>query len=343
MIGWRLHFLQKIFLRDMEDKKKIRREIVSLMRGYYFTNIFCSLIDAGVLTEKTKSIKINNIKKINKDRLFFALEYLKNLGILRKKRNEYFLTKNGRLLLLRSGAFQIPFSYKNYLSNTQEFIFKGKNFKCERSMNVIGSGDTHSRKFFKPVIQKFNFNKYDQIVDLGCGDGTFLKHILKNNKNIRVTASDVSKEALKNTKSNLKDYKNVDYILSNALNINKWAKKIKFGDKVLICFWFIIHEIFSNEKDLVNFFKKLNIKKFDILICEINRVDSKILKENLDYTLMPEYFYFHDISNQKLFSEKDLNKMLIKSSYKRIENFKFDQYRSKNRNIPSIYTGIYSN
>ena len=127
----------------------------------------------------------------------------------------------------------------------------------------------------------------------------------------------------------MKDYKNVDYILSNALNINKWAKKIKFGDKVLICFWFIIHEIFSNEKDLVNFFKKLNIKKFDILICEINRVDSKILKENLDYTLMPEYFYFHDISNQKLFSEKDLNKMLIKSSYKRIENFKFDQYRSK--------------
>ena len=109
----------------MEDKKKIRREIVSLMRGYYFTNIFCSLIDAGVLTEKTKSIKINDIKKINKDRLFFALEYLKNLGILRKKRNEYFLTKNGRLLLLRSGAFQIPFSYKNYLSNTQEFIFKG--------------------------------------------------------------------------------------------------------------------------------------------------------------------------------------------------------------------------
>ena len=51
-------------------------------------------------------------------------------------------------------------------------------------------------------------------------------------------------------------------------------------------------------------FKKLKNKNFDILICEINRVDSNMLKKNLDYTLMPEYYYFHDISNQQLFQEK---------------------------------------
>lgn len=326
----------------MENKKELRKNIISLMRGYYFTNIFCTLIEAGIINEKTISINPNKFIKLNKNRLVYALEYLKNLGILRKKNQKYFVTKKGKMLLFRAGAFQIPYSYKNYLSNTHDFIFKSKNYTCERSMNVIGSGDTHSRKFFKPIIKQFNFKKYDQIVDLGCGDGTFLKQILENDKGIKTLASDVSKEALKNTKSNLEDYKNVDYILADALDVNRWSSKIKIGSKVLICFWFIIHEIFKKESELISFFKKLNRRKFDILICEINRVDSKILQENLNYTLMPEYFYFHDISNQKLFSERNLDKILVKSSYKKIKKFEFDQFRSKDRKIPSIYTGIYS-
>ena len=101
--------------------------------------------------------------------------------------------------------------------------------------------------FFQPVIKQFDFTKYDQIVDLGCGDGTFLSELLKNNKKLNIFASDISDEALSNTKKKLKPYKNVNYIKSDALDVNRWSKKIKINKKTLVCFWFIIHEIFTKK------------------------------------------------------------------------------------------------
>lgn len=328
----------------MVNKSIIRKNITSFIRGYYFTNIFCSLVEIGILRSDKKLINLsNNRKLIKKDRVVFALEYLTNLGLLRKRNQNYIMTGECKQLVERYGAFQIPFSYKNYLSNTSKFIVHGTNFSCERSMNVIGSGDTHSRKFFQPVIKQFDFTKYDQIVDLGCGDGTFLSELLKNNKKLNIFASDISDEALSNTKKKLNPYKNVNYIKSDALDVNRWSKKIKINKKTLVCFWFIIHEIFTKKNNSINsFFKKLKNKNFDILICEINRVDSNMLKKNLDYTLMPEYYYFHDISDQQLFSRKDLYTILKNNSYKRVAKFDFDKFRQIKSNVPSIYTEVYS-
>jgi len=328
----------------MANKKIIRKNITSFIRGYYFTNIFCSLVEIGILGLDKKLINIsNNRKLIKKDRVFFALEYLTNLGLLRKREKNYIMTSECKQLVERYGAFQIPFSYKNYLSNTSKFIVHGTNFSCERSMNVIGSGDTHSRKFFQPVIKKFDFKKYGQIVDLGCGDGTFLNELLKNNKDLDIFASDISDEALSNTKKKLNRFKNVSYIKSDALDVNRWSKKIKKNKKTLVCFWFIIHEIFTKKNNSINsFFKKLKNKNLDLLICEINRVDSNMLKKNLDYTLMPEYYYFHDISDQQLFSRKDLYTILKKNSYKRIAKFDFDKFRQVRSKVPSIYTEVYT-
>ena len=74
---------------------------------------------------------------IKKDRVIFALEYLTNLGLLRKRDQNYIMTGECKQLVERYVVFQILF-LQNYLSNTSKFIVHGTNFSCERSMNVIG-------------------------------------------------------------------------------------------------------------------------------------------------------------------------------------------------------------
>ena len=93
---------------------------------------------------------------------------------------------------------------------------------------------------------------------------------------------------------------------------------------------------------IFKFIKKLKTKNYDLLICEINRVNENILRKNLDFSLMPEYYYFHDISDQKLFSKKDLTNILKENKYTKIKSFNFDEFRKNKSKTPSIYTEIYS-
>ena len=50
---------------------------------------------------------------------------------------------------MRYSSFLVPHSYKNYLSNLEDLIFKNKNnIKVLRDENILGSGKTHMRYFF---------------------------------------------------------------------------------------------------------------------------------------------------------------------------------------------------
>ncbi len=170
-----------------------------------------------------------------------------------------------------------------------------------------------------------------------------LTNLLNKHRNLITVASDISEEALKNTRKNLKNFKGVNYVRSNALDVNNWSKKIARNKKTIICFWFIIHEIFNQKNNLISkFIKKLKNKNYDLLICEINRVNEDVIRKNLDFTLMPEYYYFHDISDQRLFSKSDLTNILKKNNYTKVKSFYFDSFRKQKSKTPSIYTEIYS-
>lgn len=328
----------------MENSFQLKKKFVSYVRGYYFVNIFCDLIEMNIIDQKKLSINLNKLKnKSSRNKAIFALNYLVNLGILNFKNNHYIFTKIGKKHLERSGILQIPFSYRDFISNTEGYILQDKNIICRRTTNVIGSGNVHKRKYFLPTIKKFNFNQYDYVVDLGCGDGTFIETLFKNKfRNIAI-ASDLSKEAINKSKKRLQSNNNVEYVLSNALDYNKWSKNIKENKKVLVCFWFIIHEISNIEKTkLLSFLKGLRKKKFDILICEINRLNEKKLQKELDTHLMPEYYYFHDISNQKLMSMKEFKNIFRKAKYKEVTKIYFDNIKNSTKEPPTVFVDIFN-
>lgn len=320
-------------------KKNLRQEIISLIRGYFLTPVIATLAKKNFFNKVKKSLNIKN----ESEKIF--VNYLKNLGYIKLVKNKFFFTKSGEKLFLRSGSFNIVNSYRNYLLNLDKILADPKALKkieCDRKENVVGSGSTNYRKFFKPTLNILDENEFDIIHDLGCGNGNFLKKISEKFKNKNYSGSDISQISINETKKKL-SIKNLKLIKSNAFNLNKWTnfliKEYDTKNKiVLISMWFIIHEI--SKKDVlrvINFFKiiKKKIPNAKILLGEIIEPEEKLLEKNIYNSIMPEYIFFHQLSGQGIFSLKELKYILSKIPYTCSKKIDIDPIKYKNKENPS--------
>jgi len=129
----------------------------------------------------------------------FAM-YFSEIGFLSND-GKYTITELGEFYFQRASAYGVTVSYLPMFFHQEEIIFgdphhiwkrdkTGAETHVDRTMNVWGSGGAHSTYFKKIdeiVIHIFNLPLENQplgIADMGCGDGTLLKHLydlVKNN------------------------------------------------------------------------------------------------------------------------------------------------------------------
>ena len=159
----------------------------------------------------------------------FKDSFSENFYQLFKKINfideKFKLTDKGLFFITRSASYGVTSSYINTLMKIPElliddcsFIWKRDKEKNEihvdRSLNVWGSGGSHKiyfKKIDKIIEDTFNQKIENQpkgVIDIGCGDGTFLEHI-----NHIIT-----------TKTIRKDYLDTHPLFMIGTDINKAAR-----------------------------------------------------------------------------------------------------------------------
>ncbi|MBI45294.1 MAG: polyketide synthase [Candidatus Marinimicrobia bacterium] len=182
---------------------------------------------------------INDIK--NQKFRFYIEKIFQIANILDNNKNN---TEKGKFLNDRLAAYGVTSSYLPLLSNLKSIISKntnlvwkrdktGNEIHVNRGMNVWGSGGAHKyyfKQIDKIIIDIFNKNINEQpkgIIDIGCGDGSFLKHcfdIIKNNTKrgltlqehpITLIGVDINKEARIASRRKLNSY-NINNIILNG-------------------------------------------------------------------------------------------------------------------------------
>ena len=159
------------------------------------------------------------------------LDILVDFGLFSKKERVYQFTEKGLFFARRASAYGVTVSYIPTLRNLDELIFgsvhkvkdsdTGTEVHVDRAMNVWGSGGAHANYFKvidKIIIDLFNKPIDEQpkgILDMGCGNGAFLKHLyylieqhtlrgrMLDEYPLTLVGVDYNEEALKITKSNL--------------------------------------------------------------------------------------------------------------------------------------------
>jgi len=129
--------------------------------------------------------------------IFSLFIYLKWIVI---KNSKYYFSQEGQFFIKRSTAYGVTVSYLPTFNQMPELLFGNPNVLWKRSpnglethvnrhMNVWGSGGAHSlyfRKIDEIITHIFNKPLDEQpigIADMGCGDGTLLKHLFEVVKN----------------------------------------------------------------------------------------------------------------------------------------------------------------
>jgi len=161
-----------------------------------------------------------------------VLDFFVFLGWFQKNRDTYRFTEKGLFFAKRATAYGVTVSYLPTFTNldhlifTNPFILKPKlvtdpEKHIHREMNVWGSGGAHST-YFKVIddiiINIFNKPIEEQpkgILDMGCGNGAFIKHIFEvieyhtlrgkilDEYPLLLVGADFNQAALKVTRGNL--------------------------------------------------------------------------------------------------------------------------------------------
>ncbi|CAL2090672.1 class I SAM-dependent methyltransferase [Tenacibaculum sp. 190524A02b] len=122
------------------------------------------------------------------------LDILADLGWFIKTNNSYEFTDKGLFFAKRASAYGVTVSYIPTLRKLDKLIFGDPNIfrtsgigneeiHVDREMNVWGSGGAHAAYFRvidEIIINLFNKPIHEQpkgILDVGCGNGAFLKHL----------------------------------------------------------------------------------------------------------------------------------------------------------------------
>jgi 2-polyprenyl-3-methyl-5-hydroxy-6-metoxy-1,4-benzoquinol methylase len=334
----------------IKNRLKARKQIISLLRGFYFLPIFLNLHKEGIIDEfpNNRFKNINKLKFKNTNFLKRVLDYLVRLDLFERKKNTcYRMTKFGVFISKRLGTMYILNSYSKIINNfsTNLNTFINENSWCERKDNIIGSGLIHTRKFFEPSLKLINLEKTNYFLDIGCGDGSFLNVVKKSNNNIKILGCDLSNESVKQTKKKLGIKKKNNIFQSNGTDILKIKKKlelnkIKLDKNSVISLWFLLHEISNNsEKMVVSYLKKIrtNFPETPILIGEISKFDDKIVSEQKSASIMPEFMLFHELSRQGLLSENQYLSIFEKSSYKLKKIIRTDNLKVKNKRLSTNF------
>jgi len=330
-----------------------KTKYIELSRGFFslpLISVFTRLLDKENLLSK-KFFSKKKLEKIFDNKILeILLKYLESIGILKKINNtNYRITDVGNFVFSRHGAMNIIYSYKDIAINTEKILLgKKKSIYCDRIENVFGSGKSHKKKFFLNCFKILKENKIKKIIDLGLGDGKFIKYLKSQNLNLDFIGIDLSNLVIKKLK--LLNKNKMNYIQEDIFKINKWAKKIrnenfKRGNDLVINFMFTFHEhAFKNDTEIKNYLNKINYyyPKAKILVTEVFDTHPKNLTKVSSSSILPEFILFHKLSKQKLFFHKQFKNVVKNSKYKIVKEIKYSQMKLRSSSSPTYSTFMLS-
>jgi phenylpyruvate C(3)-methyltransferase len=232
---------------------------------------------------------------------FYCLSLFKKRG-----GNEYALDEQGLLLVetLR-GWFEVSYGYEEIFQRLEEQLRKQivyeRDFYRRSDFVAKGSGEMENWLFFPLMNELIRKNGYKRVMDLGCGDGTFLRKLCATNEQISGLGIDLAPSAITDGKRRA-----VEAGLSHRIDL--WAADISSIEELPAPFksvdvatvFFVLHELlYTSEQRVVDFlqaFRKL-FPGVPLIVFEAIRPTAEALRKKPGISIY--YFLYHDLSHQK--------------------------------------------
>lgn len=317
--------------RSVLRAQKIKRLSQETIRGFYATRSIIALLNIGLFDELAGQHRINLAafavrENLDPKVLKSLCDYLYELKILNRNGENYSLTQPGSFLVeTLSGPLQSVYAYEDVFHNLEALLKKEKRYGLDVNRRgefvARGSGSTGKLLVFPLVAELLSQNKFERILDLGCGDGAFLIDLCERDGRMRGYGLDISPEAIaagqrKLSRKNLQH--RLQLLVGDIFELDDMADRLQ-GIDAATCIY-VLHEFLTDDReqilDLLDKFKR-TFPGVPLIVCEVIRHTPEALRKKPGGIM--EIQLFHDLSNQQLASREEWQDLFKGAGFTKVQ------------------------
>jgi cyclopropane fatty-acyl-phospholipid synthase-like methyltransferase len=315
-----------------------------LFRGYMAMRCMHALLATGFLDELIRNPGASpdayaKSKDLDGDVLRPLCEALYADGLLERKDQGFELGEKGSLIVetLR-GWLEVSYGYSELFDSLVPMMERkklyGKDFYRKSDYVATGSGEMENWLFFPQANEIVLSKGYKNVLDLGCGDGTFLRKLCALNKEVTCFGIDLAPEAIEEGKRRAQAAglgERISLYAADIQDVREMPDALRAVEVATI--FFVLHEILYLGEDRVIAFLKAFRDRFPgvpLIAFEAIRPSAEVMRQRRGIAIY--YYLYHDLSHQKPASREKWKELFRASGFKSIEERHMDFART------AIYT-----
>ena len=280
-----------------------------MIRGYLETTTMHALLNVGLIDEmqKNASVDIDDFAaRLNLETSVLQplCESFYCLGMFELNNGRYSLSDKGRdVVEVMRGWLEVCYGYGEVFHSLEPLLRKekvyGRDLYRRSDFVARGSGEMENLLFFPMVNDIIMAQGYKRVLDLGCGDGTFLRLLCGLNPDVQCYGIDLAPAAVEEGNRVLRETGLQERVKLTALDISKIDQADLPSIDVATVF-FVLHELLYFGQDVLLRFLKDFRRLFPgtpLIVFEAVRPPVAELRKHPGISVY--YFLYHDLTQQK--------------------------------------------
>ena len=305
-----------------------------MIRGYLETTTMHALLNVGLIDEMQKKTSVNIDEFAAQANLEPGViqplcESFYCLGMFDRNGDGYCLSEKGRSIVeVMRGWLELCYGYDEVFHSLEPLMRKekvyGRDLYRRSDFVARGSGEMENLLFFPMVNDIVMANGYKRVLDLGCGDGTFLRALCGLNPEVRCYGIDLAPSAVEEGNRLLAEAGLENRVTLSALDISRIDQAgLPAIDAATV--FFVLHELlYFGEDVLLNFLKDFRrlFPNAPLIAVEAVRPPVEDLRKHPGISVY--YFLYHDLTQQKPVDADTWKQLFRRAGFESVEERQLD-------------------
>ena len=326
--------LRAIRLVGLPHMMKLRRGYRTgwqeMLSGYVSTHALFALLNVGFVDEMLEKGVVDPATFASKNDLdgqvlASTCAALYHVGLFDRTDGGYTFSEKGRTILqtLR-GWIELTYGYDEVFVNLEDLLRKkrtyGEDMYRRPDYVARGSGEMEDLLFFPLAIDEVKTAQYGHVLDLGCGDGTFLRKMCSRLPGVNGTGIDLAPLAVEqgNQKAAQEGLSGrVTLFAEDISKIQNAAGRLKGIEAATV--FFVLHELlYDGEERVLDFLRDYRrlFPKAPLMVFEAIRPSDDAMRKRPGVSIF--YHYFHELSRQRPTTREKWRELFAKAGFENV-------------------------
>jgi ubiquinone/menaquinone biosynthesis C-methylase UbiE len=302
-----------------------------IITGHYTTRVLQALFHVGYLDEieargRADVESFARANDLDPTVLRALCDALYSLRILKKDGDAYALDARGRDLVgLPRGWFEGIYGYEDVFYALEDLLTKKKAYGRDvvRRLDVVTKGyaETGQWIYYPRLLDMLSRGGFKRVLDLGCGDGAFLRVLCQSANDVTGYGVDLAPEVIATGRQKVDAAglgRRVSLIVADASKLDS-VPELSAGIDVATAF-FLLHELLALGPErvvqLLRGFREA-FPGVPLIVIEVVRPPAAELRRRPGMAIL--YFLYHDLSRQKPVSRDEWRAVFTEAGFHSVE------------------------